>query len=339
MIKRMIATIICLTMVMTNANAAAAVNTVDAPTSLAVEVKTSEDGYPYFQLNMQVPPSVISLNENISEENAELFYEVEFKAGNGNWEQAGGVHFDVGPVIEMNPLDMGMDADIDIKANVYQFRVRFGYYSSAGSDEYGNNIAAEPMYSAFSNVATTAIAAYQKSYEGASSWAVTELDRAAEYGFITEKISGNMNGPITREELSEVIMRMYEKIIGEASYAEVSIFSDTSNPEILKAYGLGIVNGVGNGKFAPKTLTNREQVAAMMQRAVMAINPSADFSTAGAEKFADEKLISSWALEPVKFMNKNALLKGSNGYVDPKGTTTREQAVLIVLRTYEKYNK
>jgi len=38
-------------------------------------------------------------------------------------------------------------------------------------------------------------------------------------------------------------------------------------------------------------------------------------------------------------MSKNGLIKGSNGYMDPKGTTTREQAVLIVLRTYEKYNK
>ena len=31
--------------------------------------------------------------------------------------------------------------------------------------------------------------------------------------------------------------------------------------------------------------------------------------------------------------------KVGDGRVDPKGTTTREQAVIMVVRTYEKYEK
>jgi len=318
---------------------AADAEAIEAPQNLTVEIKTEEDGYPYFLLNMQVPASVVELQEVISGTDSRLFYEPEYKVGNDEWRLTGGILLPAEPTIRMYPLDMGLDKDIDIKANVYHFRVRFGYYTVAGTDEYGNRIAADPVYSAYSNVASTAIAAYQKKYEGASAWASTELDKAAEYGFITDKIKDKMNAPITREELCEVIMKLYEKIIGEAKYSDVSAFSDTQNPEIYKAYELGIVNGVGNGKFAPKDLTNREQVAAMMYRAVKAINPNSDFGTEGAEKFSDEKLISSWALEPVKFMCKNGLIRGSNGYVDPKGTTTREQAVIIVLRTYEKFNK
>ena len=42
----------------------------------------------------------------------------------------------------------------------------------------------------------------------------------------------------------------------------------------------------------------------MMHRAVKVLKPDVDFSIAGAEKFADENIISSWALESVKFMNK-----------------------------------
>lgn len=338
MIKRIIAMTLCLMLIAASmVYAETTVKTIEAPKNLSVEVKNYEDGRPYFRLNMDVPASVKTLSENLSD--AEIFYEVEYKVGNGNWEATGGVLFDSGPVIVMNPDDMGLDAEVDIKANVYQFRAKYGYYPTVGADEHGNRIAGEPVYSPFSNVASTAIAAYQKSYEGASAWATKELDKAAEYGFITEKISGKMNAPITREELCEVIMKMYEKMNGEASYSDLNAFSDTKNPEIYKAYKLGIATGVGNGKFAPKELTNREQVASMMYRAVKVINPSADFSTVGAEKFADEKLISGWALESVKFMSKNGFIKGSNGKVDPKGTTTREQAVMIILRTYEKYNK
>jgi len=341
MMKRIVAMVLCLVMLAASMAFAESYNveSIEAPQNLTVEIKNEEDGIPYFQLNMQVPASVKALFEATPETGSDLFYEVEYRIGNGEWEMAGAVHFIMGPVIDMYPLDMGLNGDIDIKANVYQFRARFVYYSVAGTDEYGNRIAAEPVYSDYSNIASTAIDAYQKKYENASSWAVEELDKAAEYGFITDKIRDRMNAPITREELCEVIMKMYEKINGEVKYLNANVFSDTVNPEILKAFELGIVNGVGNGKFAPKELTNREQVAAMMHRAVRVINPDADFSTEGAEKFLDEKQISSWALESVKFMNKNGLIKGSNGYVDPKGTTTREQAVLIVLRTYDKYNK
>ncbi len=341
MIKRIVTMALCLIMfisIVTYAESAT-LKTIEAPQNLTVEVKNEEDGHPYFRLNMQVPASVQALYEATPETGSDLFFEVEYKVGDGSWEAAGYAHFTTGSTIDMYPLDMGLDGDIDIKANVYHFRVRFGNYTIAGTDEHGNSIAAEPVHSDYSNTASTAIAAYQKAYEGASTWAATELDKAAEYGFITEKIAGKMNAPITREELCEVIMKLYEKIIGEAKYSDVKGFSDTKNPEIYKAFELGIVNGVGNGKFEPKSLTNREQVAAMMYRAVKAINPDADFSTNGAEKFSDEKLISSWALESIKFMNKNGLIKGNNGFVDPKGTTTREQAVLIVLRTYEKFNR
>ncbi len=66
--------------------------------------------------------------------------------------------------------------------------------------------------------------------------------------------------------------------------------------------------------------------------------PRADFSIDGADSFSDEKVISQWAYEPVMFMNKNGLLKGNKGNVDPKGVTTSEQAVLMVVRTYEKFS-
>jgi len=341
MMKRVVAIVLFLVMFFTSMVYAEpdTVKNIEAPLNLTVEVVEEEDGYPYFRLNMQVPESVKALHEATLDTDSKVFQEVEYKIGNGDWEMAGGADIITGSTINMYPFDMGLNGDVDIKANVYYFRVRFGYYTVAGYDEYGNGIAADPVYSAYSNIASTAIDSYQKKYDGASTWAVAELDKAADYGFITDKIRDKMNAPITREELCEVIMRMYEKTIGEAKYSDISVFSDTKNPDVYKAYELGIVNGIGNGKFAPRDLTNREQVAAMMYRAVKVINPNADFGTEGAEKFFDENLISSWALEAVKFMSKNGLIKGSNGYMDPKGTTTREQAVLIVLRTYEKYNK
>lgn len=178
-------------------------------------------------------------------------------------------------------------------------------------------------------------------YKGASSWAVAELDKAVGYGFITDKIKDKMSAPITREEFAEIAVRLYEKYSGlEAQCADANTFTDTKNPEILKAFKLKIVNGtdMNKGLFSPNQLTNREQVATMVYRAVKAMKPDAGFSTDAAPEFSDEKQISSWAVESVRFMNSNGFIKGSGGRFDPKGDCTREMAVIIVKRVYEKYS-
>ena len=106
-----------------------------------------------------------------------------------------------------------------------------------------------------------------------------------------------MSEPITREEFAELAVLLYEKTTGKAAQPESpNPFTDTSNPEVLKAYKLGIVTVVGNSKIDPKALTNREQVATMLSRVIRVMVPDADFSTEGAPSFSDELHISSWAL-------------------------------------------
>lgn len=178
-------------------------------------------------------------------------------------------------------------------------------------------------------------------FKGASSWAAAELEKAAGYGFITDGIKDQMNAPITREEFAEVAVKLYEKYTGkQADIGDMSVFADTSNPEIFKAYSLKIVNGTDIAKklFSPKGLVNRQQVAAMLFRTVSAMNPGADLGTSGAGTFADEKDIAPWALDAVRFMNKNSFLKGSDNKIDPNGICTREMSVLVATRVYEKYS-
>ncbi|HOE56813.1 MAG TPA: S-layer homology domain-containing protein [Bacillota bacterium] len=178
-------------------------------------------------------------------------------------------------------------------------------------------------------------------YKEASSWAVTELDKAAGYGFITDKIMNKMNTSITREEFAEIAVKLYERYTGKtASFSDMRAFIDTKNPEVFKAYDLKIVNGTDAKKklFSPDQPANREQVAAMMFRTVKAIVPDADFSAGTASGFTDKKDVSDWALESVGFMIKNGLLKGEGGKINPKGTCTGEMAVLFAVRIYEKYS-
>lgn len=177
-------------------------------------------------------------------------------------------------------------------------------------------------------------------YGEASSWAVSELDKAAEYGLITDKIRDNMKAPITREEFSEVAVKLYEKYTGtEAVYTPPAPFVDTSNVDIYKANQLGIVFGTDTAKklFTPYQSITREQIAALLYRAVKKMSPNADLSTAGAENFKDIDLIYPNFLESVKFLNKNEIMKANNGFIGPKDTASREQAVLMAVRIYEAF--
>lgn len=179
-------------------------------------------------------------------------------------------------------------------------------------------------------------------YQGASDWAISELDKAVSYGLITNRIKNNMKAPITREEFSEVVVKLYEKYTGtQAVYTPPAPFADTDNIEIYKANQLGIVFGTNTEKklFTPNNSITREQIAAMLFRAIKKMAPEADLSTEGAESFVDINNIYKNFLESVKFLNKNGIMKANNGKIGPTDTASREQAVMMAVRIYEKYIK
>lgn len=186
-------------------------------------------------------------------------------------------------------------------------------------------------------------------YSNASNWATAEMNKADSYGLIPGSLQGaDMTKPITREEFAELAVKLYEKTTGTAiTPASPNPFKDTTNPEILKAFKVGVTTGISATEFAPKELTNREQVATMLSRAIRVMAPGGDFGTAGAPTFSDKKDISSWALDHVLFMSRLGIIKGTDGKFMPKATTTaqtvagyatttREQAIAMSVRSFEQ---
>ena len=236
----------------------------------------------------------------------------------------------------LDPVEENYVDKVVIEENTYYFRVLF-----EGETSTGNYIR-----SGFSNVVSTKVEAYSN----ASTWAKPELEKAADYGLIPESLKGaDMTKNITREEFAEVAVKLYEKTTGFTPYVTVpNPFTDTKNSEILKAYQIGITSGTSATTFEPNKLINREQVATMLSRAIRIMVPTADFSTDGAPTFKDEKHISIWALEHVKYMSKIGIIKGTDGNFMPKAitsaqiaqgyaNTTREQAIAMGVRTFETY--
>lgn len=182
-------------------------------------------------------------------------------------------------------------------------------------------------------------------YEGLASWAASEVNQAKNEGLVTNKVMANFPEDITREEFCELAILLYEKMTAtKAVPVSSNPFSDTTNPEILKAYGLKIVNGIGDGKFAPSNKVTRQEISAMLFRTIKIAIPTLDTKAEFKTNFNDKNEIASWALDAVKFMNANDIVKGSvldNGtsYIRPKGNTTKQEAILLVLRIFNKFDE
>lgn len=264
-------------------------------------------------------------------------YQVDYKVGRGKWlsEITDGnlptYYLEVGlygkTIASFDPIYEGISyEDIDLTKSSYSIRVRYRFaYLEDGVEKY--------IYGYFSSPVNLGLQQY---YSVASDWALEELDKAVEYGFITESIRSNMQSDITREEFCEIILKMYEIMSNQVVAAGDIHFSDTNNQDVLKAAGLGIAVGIGDGKFAPDNPVTRQEMAVMIVRTLALVYPDIDISIYGHEALPDKDQISEWALKEVRFLSKIGILKGDyQGNILPLGNTSREQAVAIVLRTYE----
>ena len=97
----------------------------------------------------------------------------------------------------------------------------------------------------------------------------------------------------------------------------------------------GLVNGVGEGRFAPEASVTREQFAAIMYRFTswQDIEPEGAGDLSG---FPDAAAVSDWASDAMAWAVGNGILTGSavNGvnYLRPKATATRAQVAAIMMR-------
>ena len=96
---------------------------------------------------------------------------------------------------------------------------------------------------------------------------------------------------------------------------------------------IGVVGGVGDGRFDPEGTLTREQAAVMLARLANAVgSPLPVHST----MFADSGDISLWAFDDVGRVQGAGLMGGvGDNRFAPLESYTREQSIVTVMRLYE----
>lgn len=163
-----------------------------------------------------------------------------------------------------------------------------------------------------------------------SSWAAEQLSQAAAAGIVPESFESRYTQAATRAEFCALAVRLYEKVTGE-TITQRATFSDTTDINVQKMAGLGVVNGVGGGKFDPGGTLTREQAATILARLAEAMGhplPQA------APSFSDSAAIASWAAAGVGQVQAAGIMAGDGSAFIPQSAYTREQCILTALRLY-----
>ena len=206
-----------------------------------------------------------------------------------------------------------------------------------------NNIAKTIILSVLSLTAVLGTSALAADLSG---WAVSDYQQANEAGLVSYSVvSNNLHDSITREEFCELAVNLYEKLTGEDMIDPgISPFSDTDSVAVAQAYIYGIVSGTGDDTFTPNRLVTREEMAKMLVSTLTASEVAFDLSDGYDDAdvmnaFADGDEVSSWAKPAVITMLNYSLMSGVDSYsFAPLGSTTREQAIASVNRSYNKFS-
>lgn len=177
-----------------------------------------------------------------------------------------------------------------------------------------------------------------------SSWSQKFIESSIENGIITEKLvsSVNLKDNITREEFTELLVNVYNKVVKNQLGVEPTQnkFKDTNNEAIIFANSIGLVEGVSETEFKPDSLITREQVASLVVRLEKMVLGSVAGSIDG-NSFEDINEVSNWAKQDVQISKSLGYIDGAleNGKLmfKPKANTTKEQALKIVTSMFDVY--
>ena len=167
---------------------------------------------------------------------------------------------------------------------------------------------------------------------GNHAWAADAINALAEEGII-KGTSENTFSPaanITRADFAILLVRAFELASeSEENFADVSS-SDYFAKELAVARNTGLVNGIGENKFAPRNNITRQDMMVIVYRALVAMEKIA--TAENTPSASDFDAVADYAKEAVSALIDAKLVNGKNGLIAPTDFTTRAEVAVLIKR-------
>ncbi len=172
-----------------------------------------------------------------------------------------------------------------------------------------------------------------------SEWAKQFVTNAYNNGLITEKTMYDFRGQVSRLEFCELAVKLYEKLKGaQIDISNIQGFADVSSENSVitkKARAVGITEGTGRNEFSPNLPITRQDLCKMIYTMLLKLYPGLN-NDVSKLSFSDSQSITSYAKEAVAFMSGNGIITGSENKFSPLSNASKEQAITIMLKVFEK---
>lgn len=172
-----------------------------------------------------------------------------------------------------------------------------------------------------------------------NTFAKDEINKLAAKGIIQGKTETTFapNAQITRAEFTVLLARALDLPMKEyeGKFKDVHSSKKWAYAGIEAAATAGIVNGTLDGKFNPDAAIKREEIAAMVVRAIeFKDKPKLDnLETPG--NFTDHGSIGAYAIDAVYKATALGVIKGNEGQFKPKHNATRAEAAVMLYRSLD----
>ncbi len=176
-------------------------------------------------------------------------------------------------------------------------------------------------------------------YEYVSTWAEEEVEKANGLGLIPQDWGiTDYTAYITREKFCSLARQLTEsRGCGTPSDAE-NPFDDTDSADVISLAAAGIIEGRGDGVFAPDDNITREEAAAILCRLAEYIG--VDLPETGAVEYKDTDYISDWAADAVNIMRQMEVMNGvTTEKFAPDWLYSVEQSAATMVRLYDYAEK
>lgn len=175
-----------------------------------------------------------------------------------------------------------------------------------------------------------------------SGWAKEEVNKAIKETLVMSGLQGDYQSKIKRYQYVLLAVSVLDKKGVKVEITEPKPFTDTAGhpfeTQIIKAYNAGIISGYGNGLFRPNNYIKREEIASLVYKLDQKIGVDPSNNLAYEVEYADKGTIAGWAKHYVDYCYSNNIMKGVGSnksgkpVISPKGTATREQAIILLYR-------